>query len=238
MSIKTPEAILSYTDGLFEPSSAAEGADPRYSVTLVFPEGTDLTELKTEAIKAAKEEWGEELAGAERQVLQTQHGPANFLVAGQLRIRLPWRDAPEDVANKGYPEGSTFVNVRSPNPPGVVSNIADPSNNGKPASIVSRAGDVRLKDGTVIPQARPVYSGCIGRGLLSVFAYTVSGNSGVSFGLSGVQVLDDGERLDGRASAEDEFDAEMEAADLSDLTDEEPAGVGAGEDDDLGDLIG
>lgn len=50
-----------------------------------------------------------------------------------------------------------------------------------------------------------IYSGCLIRVSGNVFAYEVSGNKGVSFGLNNVQVLRKGTRLDGRKAAEDEF---------------------------------
>lgn len=237
-NLTTLEAILSYPN-LFTPRAAMDGGDPKYSSAFVFEEDTDISELKRMVIQTAQEEWGDDLEGASISSLETQHGPAYFLVANGLRVRLPWRDQEDVIAEKGYPEGSTFINARSSNPPGVVSQIPDPSNDGKPAAIVNARGDVRYKDGTVLSGAREVYAGARARGLLSVYAYDVSGNKGVSFGLSGVQIVGDGERLDGRVDAADVFEADEDVAgDLSDLTDEEPAGVGAGEEDDLSDLIG
>ena len=63
-----------------------------------------------------------------------------------------------------------------------------------------------------------VYSGCKVRATLSVFAYEKAGNRGVSFGLNNVQKLDDGERLDGRLKAEDDFGAiEDKPAEIDDM---------------------
>lgn len=242
-NIITPEAILSYPN-LFTPRKASPDADAKYSAAFVFEADTDISEIKRTVIQVAQEEWGDDLEGAQISSLETQHGPAYFLVAdGGLRVRLPWRDQEAVISEKGYPEGSTFINARSSNPPGIVSLIPDQSNDGKPAPIVTPSGDVRMKDGNVIPGAREVYAGARARGLLSVYAYDVSGNKGVSFGLSGVQVVGDGERLDGRADAADMFEADEDVAgDLSDLTGEgeepETAGATAGGDDDLSDLLG
>lgn len=49
------------------------------------------------------------------------------------------------------------------------------------------------------------YSGCLLRVSGNAFAYEREGNRGVSFGLNNVQVLEKRARLDGRKSAEDEF---------------------------------
>lgn len=231
MNIITPEAILNWVH-VFEPWAANPTDDKKYSCTFIFTEDADLSPLKEAVIEVARNQWGGDLEGASVEYLGAPH-PFPYLVAGDLRIRLPWRDDDGDVADKGYPEGSTFINARSNNPPGVVSNIQDPHNDGKPAKIVNATGDVQLSNGDVLPAQQEVYSGAIGRGLLSVYEYTQP-NTGVSLGLSGVQVLRDGERLDGRANPQDEFDAAMDAtADLSDLT-----GEGGGDEDDLDDLIG
>lgn len=214
--IITPEAILSYPS-LFQPRAAEEGGTPKFSATLIFPAGTDVSDLKKQALAVAQERWGDKLKGAKIRTLETQHGPANFLVAGGLRVRLPWRDAPEDVAGKGYPEGSTFVNARSQSKPGVVDGQLNP----------------------VTDESR-VYPGVIVRASLDFYAYSSSGNNGVAAGLGNIQILRDGDRLDSRVNAADEFDAVAETvADLSDLTGEgETAAVGADDGDDLSDLIG
>lgn len=218
--IITPEAILSYPN-LFTPRAMGD-QEPKYSCALVFPEGTDLTAMKQAALDALTEEWGEK-------------APA-MVKAGQAR--WPFRDNPDDVALKGYPEGSTFVNVRSNRKPGVVSIFPDPST-GKPTPVTDEA---------------QVYPGVIVRASLDAYTYDTQGNKGVTFGLGNVQIIRDGDRLDGRSHAEDEFEADPDAlADLSDLTGEDgggggegdesqPAGVaadGSAEDgDDLSDLLG
>lgn len=51
-----------------------------------------------------------------------------------------------------------------------------------------------------------VYSGAYGRVSMNAFAFSNSGNKGVSFGLQHVQFLEDGESLGGtRSKAEDDF---------------------------------
>ena len=52
-----------------------------------------------------------------------------------------------------------------------------------------------------------IYSGCIVRASLNAFAYDRAGNRGISLGLNNIQKLADGERLDGRLKAEDDFEA-------------------------------
>jgi hypothetical protein len=114
------------------------------------------------------------------------------------KIRSPFR---EDGEEKGYPAGSVFINLKSKTAPGIVSIY--PGDDGKPAKITDPS---------------QVYAGCYARASVRSFAYDVNGNKGVSFALNNIQKLGDGDRLDGRMRAEDEFEADANAAaDLNDL---------------------
>ena len=114
-------------------------------------------------------------------------------------IRVPFRN--DRLTEKGYPPDSTYINVRSKQKPGIVSTYA--GEDGKPQLITDHD---------------EVYSGCKVRATLNVFAYDKAGNRGVSFRLNNVQKLDDGERLDGRLKAEDDFEAiEEKPADIDDM---------------------
>jgi hypothetical protein len=117
-------------------------------------------------------------------------------------LKTPFR---KDAEAKGYPAGSVFINVRSEQKPGAVYAHAGPDK--KPA---------------VVPEDKireEFYPGSFVRASLRAFAYDNSGNKGISFALNNVQKLADGERLDGRIAAEDEFDAELASApaDISSL---------------------
>jgi hypothetical protein len=185
MRVITPEAVLSYPH-LFTPQAAEDGGTPKYSCALVFPEGTDLSALKQAVVSVLADKFGEKKAA---ELIQKK------------QIRLPFRDG----AEKNYPEGSVFINVRGAQAPGVVSTIPDP-NTGRPMSITDE---------------EEIYPGCIVRASISAFYYDTSGNKGVSFGLNNVQKIRDGKRLDSRVRAEDEFEADASAvASLDDLTDD------------------
>lgn len=106
----TPEAIASYPT-LVEAEAMNEGEEPKFSVALVFPLGTDLTELK-EAVKAAAVEKFGAKAGA------------------VLKSNNPFRT---DGETKGYPAGSVFFNARTKMRPGVVSQV--PNKDGRPTVI-------------------------------------------------------------------------------------------------------
>src|SRR5690606_28313883 len=123
------------------------------------------------------------------------------LAAGVLRS--PFRT--DGVAKKGYPEGSTFINARTERKPAVVAPYKDAAT-GKPAIIPESDVEAML------------YAGAVVRVSLTAFGYNAPQNKGVSFALNNIQFIRDGERLDGRMAADDEFDAlDGAVADLSDF---------------------
>jgi len=162
-----------------------------------------------QALKAAVLTAAEEKFGAKA---------ATLLKGGKLR--LPFRD---DWEEKGYPENSVFINAKTTNPPGVVSRFQDPET-GK-AQRITDPDDI--------------YPGAQVRFSVTAFGYDVKGNKGVSFALNNVQKWGEGERLDGRVRAEDEFEAEAPVtADLSDMDSPSEAAAPAAESaGDLTDLM-
>lgn len=189
-SLITPLAILSYPY-LFKPQKAQnEGDKDKFSAALIFTkenQGPLFTALKQAVIATAMEKWGDKAAG--------------MITRGSLRT--PFRT---DVEEKGYPEGSVFINPRSDRAPGVVTAYLDPATN----------------KARVITDPDEAYAGSIVRASVVPFAYDVSGNKGVSFALNNVQVVvndtEEAPRLDGRRAAEDEFGAEpLPEADLAAL---------------------
>lgn len=111
-------------------------------------------------------------------------------------IRSPFR---RNWEAKKYPEGSVYINARSTNRPGCV-----------------------LADLTTVPPEKvreTFYAGAWVKASLGPYFYNHKGNKGVSLGLNNVQFIRDGERLDNRAKAEEEFTADMSnaPADTSDL---------------------
>lgn len=103
------------------------------------------------------------------------------------KIRLPWRNAHDrDYAGyKDAPEGTIFIQPWTKNKPGVID---------------ARKNEILVPD--------DVWAGQLARCTVSVFAYSNSGNRGISFGLNNVQICKkDMPRIDGRRSAAQEFDA-------------------------------
>jgi hypothetical protein len=99
------------------------------------------------------------------------------------KLRLPFRPTAEKDY-KGYDiEGGIFIMAWSKNKPGVV--------------------DAQRTE-IVVPG--DIWPGQLVRATVSPFAYQNTGNLGVSFGLNNVQVCrTDGERLDGRKAATEDF---------------------------------
>ena len=85
---------------------------------------------------------------------------------------------------------------------------ANPEYEGHMYMSVSANTKPGVVDGYVRPilDSMEVYSGCYARVSVGAFPYKAKGNEGVSFGLNHVQKLGDGEPLDGRSRAEDDFE--------------------------------
>lgn len=79
-------------------------------------------------------------------------------------------------------KGCFFLNCSSDNPPGVVGRDAKP----------------------LLDQGK-IYAGCYVRVDINPFPYSNSGNHGIGWGLNNVMFWEEGERLDGRVSAEEAF---------------------------------
>lgn len=221
--IISPVGILSYPN-LLVARAQQEGKEAKFSCTVVFREGTDLTALKKAAIEVAKAKWGDALKGGKLKVLDTPHGPANYLVSDKVSVRLPWRDVPSDVAKKGYPEGSTFVNANSLRKPQIVTEIKGAD--GKPAPLTDES---KIRPGNEV------------RASYDLYAYDASGNKGVTCGLGNIQWVSDGDPSEIGANvgpaAVDEFDVNEDAvADLGDLGIDDDSNEEGG--DPLADLIG
>ncbi len=179
----TPRARLSYPH-LFEPKAPQGSDEAVYSCCLVFENGKDAKPLYDEALRIAREKWGQKADEAIK----------------QGKIRLPLRDGSEK-----YAAGSRYLNVKSKSAPGIVDRYAGP-------------------DGKPIPISDPelLYPGCYVRASIRGFAYDVSGNRGVSFALGNIQKLDEGERLDGKTPAAEEFEAlESGPANLAETNDDD-----------------
>jgi len=100
-NVLTPEFRVSFAY-VFRPSkpmAGDENKDPKYTITMLFPKGADLSALKKAAQQAAIDKWG-----------------ADKVPKG---LRSPFRDQGEkDYA--GYEAGAIFINATSKQKPGLV----------------------------------------------------------------------------------------------------------------------
>lgn len=189
--LQTPPAILSFPH-LADPQPVRPGdkGEPKFKGSFIFTKETDITALKDAALAAVKERWGDK--------------GEKMIKAGQLK--WPFRDKPEDIELKGYPEGSTFFNATSTSQPGMVYPWPATGSN-KPAQVAQE--DIK----------KVFYPGAIVRASVTAFVFDRPDSKGVAFGLNNLQKLKDGPRMDGRRAAEDEFEADLTATppDLSDV---------------------
>ena len=183
--VHTPVGRLSYPH-LDAPQTGFDGAKPKYSASLIFEKGTDISALKKLVEVAAEDKW---------------HKKAKAMLDSG-KLSNPIRDDWEDKV--GYPEGCTFLSAKSDRQPGMVLNVKGPD--GRPKGVDPE--DIR---DTFYPGADVRFS-------ITPFAYDVNGNKGVSFALNNIQKVSDNDRLDGRVSAEDDFEA-TEEEELLDMRD-------------------
>ncbi len=197
INLNTPVGRLSYPH-LFVAQTNDQG-DERFKTAIFFAEGTDLSEMQNAALAVAKARWGDEVV----QLIRTG------------KVRWPFRSDAADVKERGYPEGSTFVNMSAKNRPGVVdANVAD---------VLDPSDAYAGRDALINATA---------------YTYEVSGNRGVTFGVNHVQILADNDRLDGRKAASEVFSqVEGVIADASAFEGEEVA-TAPSDDDDISDLVG
>jgi len=103
----TPKARISFPH-VFRAHAIEEGAEAKYSVTLLFSKQTDLKDVKRAAINAVKEKYGDDYQ---------KKLPKNF--------KWPWRDGDEKEDLEGYAE-HIFVYASSKKRPGLVDNQLQP----------------------------------------------------------------------------------------------------------------
>jgi hypothetical protein len=109
-------------------------------------------------------------------------GTTKFGGKAPKNLKLPLRDGDDEREDDDTYAGKMFINASSNTRPGVV----DENRN----QILDR---------------EEFYSGCYGRASINFYAFNTSGNRGIACGLNNLQKLEDGERLSGGSSAEEDF---------------------------------
>lgn len=100
--VLTPKFRVSFP-AVFVPRSAMDGAEPKYSVVMLFPKEVDLSKLKAIAKQAVTEKWGDKV-------------PKD--------LRSPFRDG-DDKEMDGY-AGQIFITASSKMKPGLVNGAREP----------------------------------------------------------------------------------------------------------------
>lgn len=123
-----------------------------------------------------------EMKAAAQRVGIEKFGPKFVDLVKKGKVNWPFQDT-EDMDEPGAPfdEPGTAVNFKTTDKPGIVDADAEP-----------------------IMDKSDVYSGMQARVSCRVFAYD-NASKGVAFALINVQKIEDGERLSGNPSAEDDF---------------------------------
>lgn len=107
-----------------------------------------------------------------------------------VNLKTPLHDGDEERPDDPAYENSYFINANSERKPGIVDRDLNP--------IISRDD---------------FYSGCYGRASINFYAFNVN-SKGIACGLNNLQKLEDGERLAGGSSAEEDFGGDNAVDDL------------------------
>lgn len=107
-----------------------------------------------------------------------------------VNLKTPLRDGDEERPDDPAYENSYFINANSERKPGIVDRDLNP--------IMSR---------------NDFYSGCYGRASINFYAFNVN-SKGIACGLNNLQKLEDGERLAGGSSTEEDFGGDNAVDDL------------------------
>jgi hypothetical protein len=126
----------------------------------------------------------------------------------KARFKKPLKDLPSNFkigirdGLEGYGEGKKFANLTTKMRPGVI----DANKN---------------KIGPEEGNAEEIYPGCYCRATITVYSYDNKGK-GIALGLMNVQKVADGERLDSRSDASEDFDDDIDDAWLEQDDDDIP----------------
>lgn len=196
MSLFTPKCVISYPH-LYVPQLPKDprpGQKARFSCVLLFPQVMDEDDqalflaMQQAALAKGVEKWGSVEKVQEYMAMEGVH-----------KLKWPFRkdNQKADGSIKWDKEKfKSFISPWSEVSPGVVSRWADPND--------PKRRPMKITDPSKI------FAGCIVKASVNPFAYDQTGNRGIAFGLQNIQLWqnEDVERLDNRANAEDEFQAE------------------------------
>lgn len=135
-------------------------------------------------------------------------------------IKRGLRDGAAKEGTDGYGEGTRFANMTTYSRPGVV-------------GMTKGDDDKYLPISPEEGNEHDIYPGCYCRATVNVYSYGLKKGSkgkGVAIGLFNIQKVKDGERLDNRVAAEDDFDDDLDSKWLDETGDGDD---GDGDNDDM-----
>lgn len=140
---------------------------------------------------------------------------------GAYSVEKGYGDGSDRKGQAGYEDGAIFAamsRTAKMGAPGIV--FAKRDENGKWIPISEDEGNTD-----------EIYPGCYCRASVSIYTFNKKGNKGVALGLNNLQKLKDGERLDSRIKAEDDFDEDLDE-EWIDAGGDDEADDDTGDDDD------
>lgn len=152
----------------------------KYSCQLIIPKSGIILAQNAEDVIAHIHK-----AIEEAKVKAVDKGKLTKQMANSSKFKLPLRDGDESYAENPANtavRGCYFINASNTTPPGVVGPQLQP-----------------------LMSADDFYSGCFGYADIQFFGYNQAGNAGIGASLQNVMKKVDGDRLDGRQSAEEAF---------------------------------
>lgn len=194
--LRTPPFVLSFPSLYVAKAGEDEGSKPKFGATAIWTP-SKFSEAHKELFRAI-------LAELDREA-RDSFGHAWKELPDNIKRGLRDGSAKQDVA--GYGKGTRFVNMTSLNRPGVIDRDKSP--------IGPEHGNEDL-----------IYPGAICRATVNVWSYGGKGSKstkykGVGIGLLNLQKLRDGERLDNRVAAEDDFDDDADSEWQDDVGDDD-----------------
>lgn len=170
-------------------------------VNLLEPRGFEGQEPKYSAVLLIpKDDEAGTLKAINKAIDNAYEAEKNGRLKGVKRdkVKVTLRDGDEEYDAEENPEyaGMMFINASSKTKPQVVDKYMN-----------------RTED------SEEIYSGVYARASINFYAYNTAGNKGITAGLNNVQIIEKGDFLGGRASAEADFDEweDDEDIDIDDL---------------------
>lgn len=188
-NVLTPKGRVSYPN-VFKPKKNEQSGKDEYTMTLLFAPGESMAVLEAEARRAITEKWGAEPAKWPRPLKTPFRNQGDRVVVDKATSQTKLDPATgKALLQAGHVDGAVFITVKAYERPGVVDHNVKP----------------------IIDPAQ-FYSGCYAIAQVRATAFDKNGNRGVSFWMTNIQKVAEGEPLSGRPKPEEAFAPVAQAA--------------------------